>query len=76
MTYKPNDCVVWEGGDGILNHGQEYYVDLVREGKRVQEFTLKYNRNGHKVNDFDNGVVWWEVGSPFIKRQKVEDKTI
>jgi hypothetical protein len=69
MTYKPNDRVVWEGCDGILNHGQEYYVDLVREGKMVQEFTLKY-KNGHKVKGFDNSVVWWEVGSPFIRRRK------
>jgi hypothetical protein len=70
MTYKPNDRVSWEGSDGILNYGQEYYVDSVRDGQRVQEFTLKY-RNGHKVKDCDHVVIWWEVGSPFTKRQKV-----
>jgi hypothetical protein len=74
MTYKTNDCVVWKGDDGILNHGQEYYVDLVRDGERVQEFTLKYIRSGHKVKDFDSGVIWWEVGSPFIKHQKQGDE--
>jgi hypothetical protein len=73
MTYKPNDRVTWEGNDGILNHGQEYCVDLVRKGERVREFTLKY-RNGHRVKDCDNDVIWWEVGSPFIKHQKVEEK--
>ena len=70
MTYKPNDLVAWEGNDEILNYGKEYYVDSVKEGQRVQEFTLKH-RNGHKVKDCDNAVIWWEVGSPFIKRQKV-----
>jgi hypothetical protein len=73
MTYKPNDRVAWEGNDGILNYGQEYYVDLVREGERVQEFTLKY-RNGHKVKDKFDFVVWWEVGAPFTKRQKAVTK--
>jgi hypothetical protein len=70
MTYKPNDLIAWDGDDGILNHGQEYHVDMVREGQRVQEFTLKY-RNGHKVKDSAAGsVIWWEAGAPFIKRQK------
>jgi hypothetical protein len=70
MTYKPNDLIAWEGNDGILNYGQEYHVDMVRDGRRVQEFTLKY-RNGHKVKDRAGSVIWWEVGSSFIKRQKV-----
>jgi hypothetical protein len=70
MTYKPNDLIAWEGNDGILNYGQEYHVDMVRDGIRVREFTLKY-RNGHKVKDSAGSVIWWEVGSPFIKHQKV-----
>jgi hypothetical protein len=70
MTYKPSDRVAWEGPDGILIYGVEYHVDAVREGIRVQEFTLKY-RNGHKVKDKSDFVIWWEVGSPFIKHQKV-----
>jgi hypothetical protein len=70
MTYKPNGLIAWEGGNGILYYGLEYCVDMVRDGRRAQEFTLKY-RNGHKVKDSAGSVIWWEVGSPFIKRQKV-----
>jgi hypothetical protein len=70
VTYKPNDLIAWEGNDGILNYRQEYHVDMARDGRRVQEFTLKY-RNGHKVKDSAGSVIWWEAGSPFIKRQKV-----
>jgi hypothetical protein len=71
MTYKPNDLITWKGEDGILGRDQEYQVDIVRDGRRVQEFTLKY-RNGHKVKDSATGsVIWWETGAPFIKRQKV-----
>lgn len=66
MTYKPNDIVARKGGNGILNYGLEYYVDQVREGIRVQEFTLKY-KNGRKVG---NPGIWWEAGEPFVKRQK------
>jgi hypothetical protein len=73
MTYKPNDVIAWEGPDGILMCGMEYLVNTVREGRRVQEFTMKY-RNGHRVKDRDHGVIWWEVGSPFIKRQKAAMK--
>jgi hypothetical protein len=69
MTYKPNDLIAWEGNDGILNYGQEYHVGMVRDGRRAQEFTLKY-RNGHKVIDRAGSVSWWEVGTPFIRRQK------
>jgi hypothetical protein len=70
MTHKPNDLIAWEGNDGILNYGQECHVDMAREGRRVQELTLKY-QNGHKVKDSAAGsVIWREVGAPFIKRQR------
>jgi hypothetical protein len=70
MAYKPGDVVAWEGGNGILNCGREYYVDLVRKGMRVQEFTLKY-KNGRKVG---NPAVWWEAGEPFVKHRKAVKK--
>jgi hypothetical protein len=70
MTYKKNDLVLWEGPDEILTYGNEYIVDMVRDGRRVQEFTLKF-RNGKSVG---KPVIWWEVGAPFVKRQKATEK--
>lgn len=66
MTYKPNDVLCWEGGDGILKQGKEYLVWQTREGWRGQEFTLKHT-GGWMIEPF----TWWEVGEPFVKRQKV-----
>jgi hypothetical protein len=66
VTYKPNDVVRWDAGNGILHSGKEYLVDMVRNGKRVQEFTLKH-LNGRKLKD---SPVWWEVGAPFIRHKK------
>jgi hypothetical protein len=72
--YKQNDLAAWKGDNGILNHGQEYRIDKVRDGKRGQEFTLKY-RDGNKVKDpADGSIIWWEAGSPFFKRQKEAPK--
>jgi hypothetical protein len=68
MKYKPNDVVMWDAGNGILHNGKEYLVDMVRDGERVQEFTLKH-LNGWKLED-SPVPVWWEVGAPFIRRQK------
>jgi hypothetical protein len=65
MRYKPNDIIVWEDEPGILRPGNEYVVSMIREGMRVQEFTLKF-KNGRNICI---PVIWWETGEPFVKRQ-------
>jgi hypothetical protein len=61
MHYKSNDLVVWGGGDGILNRGNEYRIDKVRTGRQGQEFTLRYTSGGA----IGKPVIWWKAGEPF-----------
>jgi hypothetical protein len=71
MKYKINDVLVWDGADGILQHGKEYVVCQTREGFRGQEFILK-----HKDWQMIDPVIWWEAGKPFIKPIATKEKKL
>jgi hypothetical protein len=67
MNLKPNDSLQWDGDDGILKYNQQYLVWQTREGRRKQEFTLKYP-DWWMVEP----VIWWESGEPFIFLKSIQ----